>query len=110
MTIRLKAFNKASLQKALYKIERTLGEKKMVRLPTSARTFTLLRSPHGHSKSREQFSLNAEKAIVHLTFPTANAATLLSSLMKIPFYGVKMQITWTQTVSAHTLLGPKASK
>lgn len=104
MTIRLKAFNKASLQKALYKIQLVSLTGRVVQLPTSARTFTLLRSPHGDSKSREQFKLNADKAIVYLSFPTPHAATLLSSLMKIGFYGVRMQITWTQTVSAHTLL------
>jgi len=127
-----------------------------VSLPTTTRTFTLLRSPHGHSKSREQFSLSSQKAIISLhpfpisdersesssffSFPNENIQTsqsgegsssknhsdsgpfrplcssptllpkndsvlpFLYALMGTPFYGVKMQIRFTQTVSAKTLL------
>jgi ribosomal protein S10 len=83
ITIRLKAFDQASLEQALRKIQQLFdnplaseakwssGERfSKVSLPTTTRTFTLLRSPHGHSKSREQFSLSSQKAIISLRPPS----------------------------------------
>ncbi len=51
-----------------------------VPLPTRIERFTVLRSPHGDKKSREQFEIRTHRRIIHLSHPTKKTVDLLAKL------------------------------
>lgn len=51
-----------------------------VPLPTRIERYTVLRSPHGDKKSREQFEIRTHKRIIYLSQPTKRTVDLLSQL------------------------------
>ena len=51
-----------------------------VPLPTRIERYTVLRSPHGDKKSREQFEVRTHKRIIYLSQPTKRTVDLLSQL------------------------------
>ncbi len=49
-------------------------------LPTRVERYTVLRSPHGDKKSREQFEVRTHKRLIYLSQPTKKTVDLLSKL------------------------------
>lgn len=103
MQIHLKSYQLKFLQKALAIIEQKLLStfKSQIHVQkTYKRKYTVLRSPHVHKKSREQFFLTE----YHLIFSIdSNDPYFLISILKtISFYGV--QIKMTIKSSSHLLL------
>lgn len=52
-----------------------------VPLPTRIEKYTVLRSPHGDKKAREQFEMRTHKRIVDITEPTARTIESLNRLV-----------------------------
>ncbi len=82
--IRLKSYDHKTLDKALKEIvdtARRTGARIAgpVILPSKIRRYTVLRSPHGDKKSREQFEMRIHKRFVDILFPTAQT---IDALMK----------------------------
>jgi small subunit ribosomal protein S10 len=101
MQIHLKSYQLKFLQKALAIIEQKLLSTFHIHVQkTYKRKYTVLRSPHVHKKSREQFFLTE----YHLIFSIdSNDPFFLISILKtISFYGV--QIKMTIKSSSHLLL------
>ena len=49
-------------------------------LPTERSTYTVLRSPHKHKDSREQFEMRVHKRLIDITEPTAKTIDSLMNL------------------------------
>ena len=83
--IRLKAYDYRIIDKSSKHIietaERT-GAKVMgpIPLPTDRRVTTLLRSPHVHKDSREQFEIRVHKRLIDVVDPTSSTIDSLMSL------------------------------
>ena len=61
-----------------------------VPLPTNKEVFTVLRSPHGDSKAREQFEIRTHKRLVDIKEPTPKT---IDSLMRLDLpAGVDIEI------------------
>lgn len=83
--IRLKGFEHELLDKSAQKIvgtaERTGAEVSgPVPLPTKKEIFTVLRSPHGHKDSREQFEMRTHKRLIDILDPTSKTVDALMRL------------------------------
>lgn len=55
-------------------------QKKKVMLPTKKKIFTLLRSPHVNSKSKEHFKIEKYRRLFYLTISLTSLKTFLESL------------------------------
>ena len=55
-------------------------ENKKVMLPTKKKIFTLLRSPHVNSKSKEHFKIKKYRRLFYLTISLTSLKTFLESL------------------------------
>ena len=83
--IRLKAYDPQLLEQSADKIVDTAkktGAKVSgpIPLPTEKEIITILRSPHKHKDSREQFEMRTHKRVIDILYPTQ---TTVDSLMKL---------------------------
>ena len=83
--IRLKAYDAQLLEQSAEKIVDTAkrtGAKVSgpIPLPTEKEIVTILRSPHKHKDSREQFEMRTHKRVIDILYPTQ---TTVDSLMKL---------------------------
>ena len=95
MRIRLKAYDHVVLEQAASKIvevaKKTGSEVSgPIPLPTRKEIITILRSPHKHKDSREQFEMRTHKRVIDILYPTQKT---VDSLMKIDLpAGVDIEI------------------
>ena len=93
--IRLKAYDNVVLDQSAEKIVDTAkrtGAKVSgpVPLPTEKEIVTILRSPHKHKDSREQFEMRTHKRVIDILYPTQKT---VDSLMKLELpAGVDIEI------------------
>ena len=93
--IRLKAYDPVVLEQSAEKIVDTAkktGAKVSgpIPLPTEKEIITILRSPHKHKDSREQFEMRTHKRVIDILYPTQKT---VDSLMKIDLpAGVDIEI------------------
>ena len=93
--IRLKAYDNVILDQSAEKIVDTAkrtGAKVSgpIPLPTKKEIVTILRSPHKHKDSREQFEMRTHKRVIEILYPTQ---TTIDSLMKLDLpAGVEIEI------------------
>ena len=83
--IRLKAYDYVVLEQSAEKIVDTAkrtGAKVSgpVPLPTEKEIITILRSPHKHKDSREQFEMRTHKRVIDILYPTQKTVDSLSKL------------------------------
>jgi len=83
--IRLKAYDHVVLEQSAEKIVDTAkrtGAKVSgpVPLPTEKEIVTILRSPHKHKDSREQFEMRTHKRVIDIFYPTQKTVDSLSKL------------------------------
>jgi small subunit ribosomal protein S10 len=93
--IRLKAYEHeildASAEKIVETAKRTGAEiSGPIPLPTERTLYTILRSPHKHKDSREQFEMRTHKRLIDILNPTAKTVDALSKL-ELPS-GVNIEI------------------
>ena len=95
MRIRLKAYDAELLEKSAEQIVETAkrtGSKVSgpIPLPTRKEVVTVIRSPHKHKDSREQFEMRTHKRLIDILYPTQKT---VDSLMKIDLpAGVDIEI------------------
>ena len=95
MRIRLKAYDHVVLEQAASKIvevaKKTGSEVSgPIPLPTRKEIITILRSPHKHKDSREQFEMRTHKRVIDILYPTQKT---VDSLMKLELpAGVEIEI------------------
>jgi len=93
--IRLKAYDYVVLDQSAEKIVDTAkrtGAKVSgpIPLPTEKEVVTILRSPHKHKDSREQFEMRTHKRVIDILYPTQKT---VDSLMKLELpAGVEIEI------------------
>ena len=93
--IRLKAYDHVLIDQSAEKIVDTAkrtGAKVSgpIPLPTEKEIITILRSPHKHKDSREQFEMRTHKRVIDILYPTQKT---VDSLMKIDLpAGVDIEI------------------
>lgn len=93
--IRLKAYDHVVLDQSAEKIVDTAkktGAKVSgpIPLPTQKEIVTILRSPHKHKDSREQFEMRTHKRVIDILYPTQKT---MDSLMKLELpAGVEIEI------------------
>ena len=93
--IRLKAYDHVVLDQSAEKIVDTAkktGAKVSgpLPLPTQKEIVTILRSPHKHKDSREQFEMRTHKRVIDILYPTQKT---MDSLMKLELpAGVDIEI------------------
>ena len=83
--IRLKSYDHVYLEQSDEKILDTAkrtGAKVSgpVPLPTEKEIVTILRSPHKHKDSREQFEMRTHKRVIDILYPTQKTVDSLSKL------------------------------
>ena len=95
MRIRIKAYEPSILEKSAQIIVETAkktGAKVSgpIPLPTRKEVVTVIRSPHKHKDSREQFEMRTHKRLIDILYPTQKT---VDSLMKIDLpAGVDIEI------------------
>ena len=95
MRIRLKAYDAQLIEKsaeAIVETAKRTGSKVSgpIPLPTEKEIVTILRSPHKHKDSREQFEMRTHKRVIDILYPTQKT---VDSLMKIDLpAGVDIEI------------------
>ena len=93
--IRLKAYDHVLIDQSAEKIVDTAkrtGAKVSgpIPLPTKREVVTIIRSPHKHKDSREQFEMRTHKRVIDILYPTQ---TTVDSLMKLELpAGVEIEI------------------
>lgn len=93
--IRVKAYESQILDQSAAKIVETAkktGAKVSgpIPLPTKKEVVTVIRSPHKHKDSREQFEMRTHKRVIDILYPTQKT---VDSLMKIDLpAGVDIEI------------------
>ena len=93
--IRLKAFDHVILDQSAEKIVDTAKKTGAsvsgpIPLPTQKEIITILRSPHKHKDSREQFEMRTHKRVIDILYPTQKT---IDSLTKIELpAGVDIEI------------------
>ena len=93
--IRLKAYDYVVLDQSAEKIVDTAnrtGAKVSgpIPLPTEKEIVTILRSPHKHKDSREQFEMRTHKRVIDILYPTQKT---VDNLMKLELpAGVEIEI------------------
>jgi len=78
--IRLKAYEHKILDASAEKIVETAKRTGPIPLPTERTLYTVLRSPHKHKDSREQFEMRTHKRLIDIVNPTAKTVDALSKL------------------------------
>lgn len=95
MRIRLKAYDHVVLDQSAEKIVDTAkktGAKVSgpIPLPTQKEVVTVIRSPHKHKDSREQFEMRTHKRVIDILYPSQKT---VDSLMKLELpAGVDIEI------------------
>ena len=95
MRIRLKAYDAELIEKSAAQIVETAkrnGSKVSgpIPLPTEKEIVTILRSPHKHKDSREQFEMRTHKRVIDILYPTQKT---VDNLMKLELpAGVDIEI------------------
>ena len=93
--IRLKAYDYVVLDQSAEKIVDTAKRTGAqvsgpIPLPTRKEVITVIRSPHKHKDSREQFEMRTHKRVIDILYPTQ---TTVDSLMKLDLpAGVEIEI------------------
>ena len=93
--IRLKAYDHVLIDQSAEKIVDTAkrtGAKVSgpIPLPTKKEVVTIIRSPHKHKDSREQFEMRTHKRVIDILYPTQNT---VDNLMKLELpAGVEIEI------------------
>ncbi|MBQ9658865.1 MAG: 30S ribosomal protein S10 [Clostridia bacterium] len=93
--IRLKAYDNVILDQSAVQIVETAkktGAKVSgpIPLPTQKEIVTILRSPHKHKDSREQFEMRTHKRVIDILYPTQKT---VDNLMKLELpAGVDIEI------------------
>ena len=93
--IRLKAYDHVVLEQSAEKIVDTAkktGAKVSgpIPLPTKREVVTIIRSPHKHKDSREQFEMKTHKRVIDILYPTQ---ATVDNLMKLDLpAGVEIEI------------------
>ncbi len=93
--IRLKAYDYVVLDQSAEKIVDTAKRTGAqvsgpIPLPTKKEVVTILRSPHKHKDSREQFEMRTHKRVIDILYPTQKT---VDSLMKLELpAGVEIEI------------------
>ena len=93
--IRLKAYDHVLIEQSAEKIVDTAkrtGAKVSgpIPLPTKKEVVTVIRSPHKHKDSREQFEMRTHKRVIDILYPTQ---TTVDTLMKLELpAGVEIEI------------------
>ena len=93
--IRVKAYESQILDQSATKIVETAkktGAKVSgpIPLPTKKEAVTVIRSPHKHKDSREQFEMRTHKRVIDILYPTSKT---MDSLMKLELpAGVDIEI------------------
>ena len=85
MRIRLKAYDHVLLEQSAAKIvevARKTGSEVVgpIPLPTRKEIVTILRSPHKHKDSREQFEMRTHKRVIDVLSPTQATVDALMSI------------------------------
>ena len=93
--IRLKAYDYVVLDQSAERIvdtARKTGAKVTgpIPLPTEKEVVTILRSPHKHKDSREQFEMRTHKRVIDVLYPTQKTVESLEKL-ELPA-GVEIEI------------------
>ncbi|MCX8059303.1 MAG: 30S ribosomal protein S10 [Spirochaetes bacterium] len=93
--IKLKAFEHKTVDKATEEIVRAAKKARAeisgpIPLPTQIRRYTVLRSPHVHITSREQFEMRIHKRMIDIINPNQEVINVLSKL-ELP-EGVNVEI------------------
>ena len=93
--IRLKAYDHVVLDQSAEKIVETAkktGAKVSgpIPLPTQKEVVTILRSPHKHKDSREQFEMRTHKRVIDILYPTNKTVESISKI-ELPA-GVNIEI------------------
>ena len=93
--IRLKAYDSQLLEQSAVKIVDTAkktGAKVSgpIPLPTEKEIVTILRSPHKHKDSREQFEMRTHKRVIDILYPTQKTVESLTKI-ELPA-GVNIEI------------------
>ena len=83
--IRLKAYDLVVLDQSAEKIvdtaKRTVAKVSgPIPLPTQKEKVTILRSPHKHKDSREQFEMRTQKRLIDVLYPTQKTIEALTKL------------------------------
>ena len=83
--IRLKAYDSVVLEQSAEKIVDTAkktGAKVSgpIPLPTEKEIITVLRSPHKHKDSREQFEMRTHKRVIDILYPTQKTIETLTKI------------------------------
>jgi small subunit ribosomal protein S10 len=83
--IRLKAYDPVVLEQSAAKIVDTAkktGAKVSgpIPLPTEKEVVTILRSPHKHKDSREQFEMRTHKRVIDILYPTKKTVESISKI------------------------------
>jgi len=83
--IRLKAYDPVVLEQSAAKIVDTAkktGAKVSgpIPLPTEKEIITILRSPHKHKDSREQFEMRTHKRVIDILYPTKKTVESISKI------------------------------
>ena len=95
MRIRLKGYDYVVLDQSAEKIVDTAKRTGAqvsgpIPLPTKREVVTILRSPHKHKDSREQFEMRTHKRVIDILYPTQKT---VDSLMKLELpAGVEIEI------------------
>ena len=90
LRIRLKAYDSVVLEQSAAKIVDTAKKTGAIPLPTEKEIVTILRSPHKHKDSREQFEMRTHKRVIDILYPTQKT---IDSLTKIELpAGVDIEI------------------
>ncbi len=93
--VKLKSFDHRLVDKAVKEIVDTARKTGAdvagpIPLPTKVSRFTVIRSPHIHKKSREQFELKIHKRLIDIIDPTPHT---IDALLKLDLYaGVDVEI------------------
>ena len=83
--IRLKAYDNVLLDKSAEKIveiAKKTGAQVSgpIPLPTKKEVVTVIRSPHKHKDSREQFEIRTHKRVIDILYPSQNTVSSLEKL------------------------------
>ena len=95
--IRLKAFDNVILDQSAEKIVETAKKTGAqvsgpIPLPTRKEVVTVIRSPHKHKDSREQFEIRTHKRVIDILYPTATTLTSLEKLEMPAGVSIEMNI------------------
>jgi ribosomal protein S10 len=105
MDVIFKSFESRSLKKALEKAGKITGTHFSKSNPCAfglqknIKRWTLLRSPHVHKKSREQFEMVTYKAVLRTSWQSENEMKVfLLALKNLEIYGVQISIKMSSSM------------